>query len=129
MEEFLSEAIWSWNVLCGKILTINSIYLCVYMSSIGESCPTLCEPMDCSPPGSSVQAGILEWVAISFSRGSSQPKESRKLHLLHWQADSLPLSHLRSPNLFNTYKIIQVISFFLSELWSFVSFKEFIIFI
>ena len=37
--------------------------------------PTLCDPMDCSPPGSSVhgilQARILEWVAISFSRGSS----------------------------------------------------------
>ena len=36
-----------------------------------QSCPTLCDPMDCSPPDSSVhgivQAGILEWVAISFS--------------------------------------------------------------
>ena len=42
-----------------------------------QSYPTLCNPMDCSPPGSSVhgllQARILEWVAISFSRGSSQP--------------------------------------------------------
>ena len=40
-----------------------------------HSCLTLCDPMDCSPPGSSVhgspQAGILEWVAISSSRGSS----------------------------------------------------------
>ena len=39
------------------------------------SCVGLCDPMDCSPPGSSVygisQARILEWVAISFSRGSS----------------------------------------------------------
>ena len=44
-----------------------------------QSCPTLCGPMDCSPPGSSVhgilQARILEWVAISFSRGSSQPRD------------------------------------------------------
>ena len=43
-----------------------------------ESCPTLCNPMDCSPPGSSVhgilQARILERVAISFSRGSFQPR-------------------------------------------------------
>ena len=42
-------------------------------------CLTLCHPMDCSPPGSSVhgilQARILEWVAISFSRGSSQPRD------------------------------------------------------
>ena len=39
----------------------------------------LCNPMDCSPPDSSVcgilQARILEWVAISFSRGSSQPRD------------------------------------------------------
>ena len=44
-----------------------------------QSCHTLCDPMDCSPPGSSVhgilQARILEWVAISFSRRSSQPRD------------------------------------------------------
>ena len=44
-----------------------------------QLCPTLWDPMDCSPPGSSVhgifQAIILEWVAISYSRGSSQPKD------------------------------------------------------
>ena len=46
---------------------------------VTQLCPTLCDPMDCSPPGSSVheifQARILEWVAISFSRGSSQPRD------------------------------------------------------
>ena len=40
---------------------------------VAQSCPTLCDPMGCSPPGSSVRgispARILEWVAISFSRG------------------------------------------------------------
>ena len=44
-----------------------------------ESCPTLWNPMGCSPPGSSVHrifpARILEWVAISFSRGSSWPRD------------------------------------------------------
>ena len=48
------------------------------VSKVAQSCPTLCDPMDCSLPGSSVpgilQARILEWVAISFSRGSSQPR-------------------------------------------------------
>ena len=39
---------------------------------VAQSCPTLCDPMDCSLPGSSVQARILEWVAIPFSRRSSQ---------------------------------------------------------
>jgi len=46
-------------------------------SEVAQSCPTLCDPVDCSPPGSSVhgilQVRILEWIAVSFSRGSSQP--------------------------------------------------------
>ena len=44
-------------------------------SSVAQSFPALCDPMDCSLPGSSIhgifQAKVLEWVAISFSRGSS----------------------------------------------------------
>ena len=47
--------------------------------SVSHLCPTLCDPMDCSLPGSSVhgisQARILQWVAIFFSRGSSQPRD------------------------------------------------------
>ena len=45
-------------------------------SEVAQSCPTLCDPMDCSLPGSSVhgifQAIVLEWIAISFSRGISK---------------------------------------------------------
>ena len=52
-------------------------------SEVAQSCPTLCDPMDCSPPGSFVhgilQARILEWVAISFSRGSSQPRDQTRV--------------------------------------------------
>ena len=64
-----------------------------------QSCLTLCNTMDCSPPGSSVhgilQAGILEQVAIPFSRGSSRPRDGTcLLSLLHWQAGSLPLAPL-----------------------------------
>ena len=48
-------------------------------SEVAQSYPTLCDPVDCSPPGSSVhgilQARILEWVAISFSRASSWPRD------------------------------------------------------
>ena len=44
-----------------------------------QSCLTLCDPMDCGPPGSSVygilQPRILEWVAMSSSRGSSRPRD------------------------------------------------------
>ena len=50
---------------------------------IAQSSPTLWDPMDCSLSGSSVhgifQARILEWVAISFSRGSSQPRDQTQL--------------------------------------------------
>jgi len=46
---------------------------------VTELCPTLCNPMDCRPPGSSVygilQARTLEWVVISFSRGSSWSRD------------------------------------------------------
>ena len=51
---------------------------CACMSVV-QSCPTLCDPMDCSPPGSSVhgilQARILGWAAIPFSRGPSRPRD------------------------------------------------------
>ena len=54
---------------------------CIYSLQCVHSqlCVTLCDPIDCSPPDSSVhgilQARILQWVAISSSRGSSQPKD------------------------------------------------------
>ena len=65
---FSSSQVWMWE------LDHNESE-----SEVAQSCPTLCDPMDCSPPGSSVrgilQARILEWVAISFSRGSSRPRD------------------------------------------------------
>ena len=67
-----------------------------------QSCPTHCNPMDCSLPGSSIhgiyQSRILEWVAISSSRGSSWPRDQIGVFCLpHWQADSVPLRHLGIP--------------------------------
>ena len=54
--------------------------MCVCMCMlVAQSCLILCDPMNCSPPGSYVhgilQAGILEWVAIAFSKGSSRPRD------------------------------------------------------
>ena len=50
---------------------------------VTELCPTLCDPMDYRPPGSSVhailQARILAWVAIPFSEGSSQPRDQMQV--------------------------------------------------
>ena len=63
-----------------------------------QSCPTLCNPIDSSPPGSPVpgilQATILEWVAIPFSRGSSWP---RGWTWVSCTADRLSLSHQGTP--------------------------------
>ena len=71
-----------WNVC---------VCVCVWAP---QTCPTLCNPMDSSPPGSSVygisQPIILEWVAIASSRGSSSPRGHTqishigKLVLYHW---------------------------------------------
>ena len=56
--------------------------------------PTLCDPVDCSLPGSYVhgilQARILEWVAMSSSRGMSDPGTEG---VLHWHVGSLPLAY------------------------------------
>ena len=55
----------------------------LHVRSVTQLCPILCNPVDCSPPGSSVhgilQARILEWAAISFSRGSSWPGDGTRV--------------------------------------------------
>ena len=71
--------------------------------SVAQSCLTLCDPMDCSPPGSSIH-GIFQ--AKNTGVGChlllqgilpTQELNSYLSHLLHWQADSLPVLHLGSP--------------------------------
>ena len=73
------------------------------------SCVRLCDPMDCSPPASSVhgifQARILEWVDFSFSKGSSWSGIEPASPV--WQAGSSPLSHLGSPDGFLLKSISQ----------------------
>ena len=59
--------------------SISLLSLSVRKSEVPQSCLNLCDPIDCSLPASSVhgifQARVLEWVAFSFSRGSSQPRD------------------------------------------------------
>ena len=72
----------------------------VKWSEVAQSCLTLCDPMDCSPPGSSVhgifQAAVLEWVAIFFSRGTSQPRDRTRVsrtagkHFTLWATREAP---------------------------------------
>ena len=76
-------------------------YVCVL---VAQSCPTLCNPMDYSPPGSSVhgilQAKILEWVAISFS---NKPHEARDFCSRHFSQvpRNVPITY----QTFNKYRL------------------------
>ena len=68
---------WFWFVY----LFLSSVLLWLKVKKVlaAQLCPTLCDPMDYSPPGSSVQgilqARILRWVAMPSSRGSPQPRD------------------------------------------------------
>ena len=69
----------SRRTFVGKVMSLLFNMLSESESEVTQSCPTLCNSMDCSLPGSSVngifQIRILEWVAISFFRRSSQPRD------------------------------------------------------
>ena len=74
--------LYVWKLL-SHIWLFVTLRTIQWVSEIAQSCPTLCNPMDCSPPGSSIhgilQARILRWVAISFSRGSSLPRDRTQI--------------------------------------------------
>ena len=76
----------TWTCLSDARNTHSHLPYCVYVCA--PLCPTLCNPMDCSPPGSSThgfsQAWILEWVAISYSRESSWPKDWTHISCVSW---------------------------------------------
>ena len=83
------------------ISLVNCCCVCVYVL-VTKLCPILCDAMDCSPPGSSVhvilQARILEWVAIPFSKGSSLT-QGLKPGLPHCRNIPYHLSHQGSSEL------------------------------
>ena len=100
---------WQKNYLSysnnsGKQITLAiTLTVCV---KFAQSCLTFCDSMDCSPPGSSVheilQARILEWFAMPFSRGSSWPRDRTCIScvscigrqiLYHWRHRGSPRSH------------------------------------
>ena len=90
---------------CDKFSRFKSYKVWAYT----QSCLTLCDPMDCILQSSSVhrmfQPRVLEQVTISFSGDLPDPGiEPTSLHLLQWQADSLPLHHLGSLNCLGSLK-------------------------
>ena len=95
------------------------VCVCVCMYSVAKSCLTLCDPMDCSPPGYSTPAWeIHHWmdywsgntgVGCHFLLQWIFPAQGSDPHLLHWQAGSLPLSHQGGPSIGGTRRNIYLV--------------------
>ena len=82
-----------------KLSQMCTLVVCVCVYSVTQSCWTLCDLMDCSPPGSSLhgifQAKMLKQVATFYPRVLPDMRiETASLASLHWWVDSLPLHHL-----------------------------------
>ena len=98
------------------------LHVCVHAKSL-QSCPAVCDPMDCSPPGSSIQV-ILQAKNTGMGChallwGSSQPRDWTHVScLLHWQVGSLPLALSGKPDAFTYMDLIKdiLISLFLLTL-------------
>ena len=98
-----------------SLIWIIWIHFFVCESEVAQSCLTLWDPMDCSLPGSSVygifQARILEWVAISFSRRSSPPRDWTQVSCIVdrrftiWATREVPWCHVyeKTQKIFETY--------------------------
>ena len=106
-----------WVCVCVCVCMCVCVCVCACTCVHTQSCPTLCDPMDYSVPGSSVygifQARILEWVAISFCRRSSWPRNwthvsciscTDKWNLYHCDIWEAPVKALGMLNLSDTFK-------------------------
>ena len=114
--------------ICMCVSLCTCVYMCVYVcmcvcmcAKMLQLCPTFCDPMDCSPPGSSVhgilQARTLEWaLAMPSCRGlPASGIDPCLLYLLHWQMGSLPLVPPGKPmclcmyvHMYNVYVCVHV---------------------
>ena len=94
---------WGWN---GETVVSASSVCHPCHACVLSHVQLLCKPMDCSPPGSSIRgifsARILEWVAISYSRGSSQPWDQSLISCISCRQLFYYLCYLGSPML-NTF--------------------------
>ena len=96
----------SFEILYTFYFKFSMFLSCESESEVTQSCLTLCDPMDCSHPGSSIhgilQARKLEWVAISFCRGSSQPRDLLSCRSSLYILDIKPLLHMWASNIFHS---------------------------
>ena len=94
--------------------TQTHVHQVSWVSEVAQSCQTLCDPVDCSPPGSSVhgilQARILEWIAISFSRGSSRPRDWTQVSCIAGRRFNLWATREALPVNFHNIFVRQIVS-------------------
>ena len=104
--DFRDDCFWEendWSIVLVPVTISMFLYFdAAAAAKLLQSCPTLCDPIDSSPPGSAVpgilQARTLEWVVISFSRGSFRPRgwtqassiASRRLNLWATREAQIP---------------------------------------
>ena len=102
---------------CDGMTTTEQIIACInlategffpYESEFAQSCPTPCDPMNCSPPSSSIheifQARALEWGAISFSKRSSWPRDHTRVSCIAGRRFSIWAIHVNINLLFRPCK-------------------------
>ena len=88
------------------------LFLKKVRSEVAQSCPTLCDPMDCSLLHSSVhrifQARVLEWVAISFSRGSSWPRDQTQVSQTvgRWEPPKRPIKIIQNVPIYPSFSFL-----------------------
>ena len=107
------EFIWSLKTWIQR--SALPFIICEGEGEGAQSCLTLCDPMDCSSPGFSVhgilQARILEWFTISFSRGSSRPRDQTQVSRIggrHFNLLAITCESLRNSWIFLNFSSIGV---------------------
>ena len=120
------QRVWSFSHakwISSKDLLYKTVPVVKNTQSVSQLCPTLCNPMDSSPPGSSVlgisQARILEGGAISSSRGSSRPRDQRRVFRVSCIAGRLFTTELPTVEAHkkSSINVILIIIFSLKELY------------
>ena len=106
------QCICLWCILI-NLLCEHSESTCMHACSVASVVSTLCDPVDCRLPGSSVhgilQERILKWIAVSFSRGSSQPRDQTTISCLaggfsyHWAVREVLWTHMKTITMANTF--------------------------